>query len=60
VVARGDAVALKAEHAKADVAVAGPASDILLWLWERLPVDGLTVHGDAGLLDGFAGMIDRD
>ena len=33
-------------HAKGDAAVRGPAADLLLWLWGRLPLDGLEVFGD--------------
>jgi uncharacterized protein (TIGR03083 family) len=34
------------EHAKGDVAVRGPASDLLLVLWRRRPLEGLDVIGD--------------
>jgi uncharacterized protein (TIGR03083 family) len=53
-------VALSPEHAKADVAITGPATNLLLWLWERIPADGLIIHGDAELLDQLKGMIDRE
>jgi uncharacterized protein (TIGR03083 family) len=36
-------------HAKGDAAVRGPASDLYLWLWGRVPLDRLEVFGDAGL-----------
>jgi uncharacterized protein (TIGR03083 family) len=38
------------EHAKADVAARGTASDLLLMMWGRLPVDRVEVFGDASLL----------
>ncbi len=38
------------EHAKGDVAVRGAASDLLLFLWGRLPGERLEVLGDASLL----------
>jgi uncharacterized protein (TIGR03083 family) len=38
------------EHAKGDVAVRGPASDLLLLLWNRRDADGLQVFGDAAIL----------
>ena len=39
-------------HAKGDVALRGPASDLLLWAWNRVPVDDrFEVFGDPGLLD---------
>lgn len=39
-------------HAKGDVALRGTASDLLLWGWNRVPVDDrFEVFGDASLLD---------
>jgi len=38
-------------HAKGDVAARGPASDLLLLMWSRLPPSRLEVFGDASLLD---------
>ena len=39
-------------HAKGDVALRGTASDLLLWCWNRVPVDDrLEVFGDAAPLD---------
>ena len=35
------------EHAKGDVAARGSASDLLLFLWGRVPADSLEVFGDA-------------
>lgn len=40
-------VSVEKGHAKGDVAARGTASDLLLWLWGRLPVDRLEVFGDA-------------
>jgi len=38
-------------HAKGDVALRGAASDLLLWAWNRVPVDDrFEVHGDDALL----------
>ena len=40
------------EHAKSDTALRGPASDLLLWLWNRQPADGhLEVLGDPGVAE---------
>lgn len=39
------------EHGKGDVAVRGPASDLLLLIWNRRTAEGLEVFGDATLLD---------
>lgn len=60
IVAKGDSVQLSREHAKADLAVTGTASEILLWLWERIDPERLAVHGDEGLLESLRGMVDRD
>jgi uncharacterized protein (TIGR03083 family) len=38
------------EHAKGDVAARGSASDLLLMMWGRIPVDAVEVFGDASLL----------
>jgi uncharacterized protein (TIGR03083 family) len=38
------------EHAKGDVAARGSASDLLLVMWGRIPVDRVEVFGDASLL----------
>jgi uncharacterized protein (TIGR03083 family) len=39
------AVAVEAGHAKGDAAVRGPAGELLLWLWGRIPLDDLEVFG---------------
>ena len=38
-------------HAKGDVAARGPVSDLLLFLWGRIPPSRLDVFGDGGILD---------
>jgi uncharacterized protein (TIGR03083 family) len=50
-----DGVKVTREHARADVAVTGPADRLLLVLMRRLPADdpSITVYGDAGLLAGW-------
>jgi uncharacterized protein (TIGR03083 family) len=53
-VARHDGeVTVTAEHAKGDVAARGTASDLLLFLWGRVPADALEVFGDTDLLGRF-------
>jgi uncharacterized protein (TIGR03083 family) len=53
-VARRDGeLTVTAEHAKGDVAARGSASDLLLFLWGRVPEDALEVFGDADLLARF-------
>jgi uncharacterized protein (TIGR03083 family) len=41
------------EHAKGDVALRGPASDVLLVLLGRKPMDAVDVFGDATLFERF-------
>lgn len=40
-------------HAKGDVAIRGPASDLLLLLWRRLDLSALDVMGDQTALERF-------
>lgn len=42
------------EHRKGDVAARGTASDLLLFLWGRVPKDALEVFGDSSLLDRWS------
>lgn len=53
----GDDVVVTREHAKGDVAARGTASDLLLFLWGRVPVTALEVFGDGALLDRFRSAI---
>jgi uncharacterized protein (TIGR03083 family) len=46
VVFDADAVTIRREHAKADVAVRGPASDLELFLYNRRGSEGLETFGD--------------
>lgn len=46
-----DAVEWDHSHSKADVAVRGTASDLLLVMWSRIPASRLEVFGDASLID---------
>jgi hypothetical protein len=50
-------VTVTREHAKGDVAARGTASDLLLFLWGRVPADSLEVFGDADLLARFSQAI---
>jgi hypothetical protein len=45
------------EHAKGDVAVRGTASDLLLFLWGRLPGERLEVLGDASLVGRYFELV---
>jgi uncharacterized protein (TIGR03083 family) len=49
----GGEITVTREHAKGDVAARGTASDLVLYLWGRVPADTLEVFGDADLLDRF-------
>ena len=45
-----EGVTVTHEHAKGDVAVRGPVSDLLLLLWNRRDTEGLQVFGDESVL----------
>jgi uncharacterized protein (TIGR03083 family) len=49
-----DGVSVVNEHAKGDVAARGSASDLLLMMWGRIPVDAVEVFGDASLLERWS------
>jgi len=49
----GDDLRITREHAKGDVAARGSASDLMLFLWGRVPAERLEVFGDAAALDRF-------
>jgi uncharacterized protein (TIGR03083 family) len=53
----GEDVTVTHEHAKADVAVRGPVSDLFLFLWGRVPASALDVVGDASLLDRYRELV---
>ena len=44
-------------HAKGTAAVRGAASDLLLFVWRRVPTDTVEVLGDASLVDAFWGYL---
>lgn len=51
-------VTVRAEHERGDAAVRGPASDLILMLWRRIPASDLEVHGDAAVVDRFVNWVD--
>ena len=53
--ADGGTPTIRREHAKGDAAVRGPAEDLLLVLWGRLPLDAADVIGDAAVAAQLAG-----
>ena len=42
---------VEATHAKGDVALRGPAEDLLLVMWRRRPLDVLDVLGDRAVAE---------
>jgi uncharacterized protein (TIGR03083 family) len=53
VTVRDGAVTTEREHAKGDVAVRAPVSDLLMLLWRRVPSGDVEVLGDGTALDRF-------
>jgi uncharacterized protein (TIGR03083 family) len=45
------------EHAKADAAVRGTASDLLLYLWNRVPASSLDVVGDVAVAERWSEVV---
>jgi uncharacterized protein (TIGR03083 family) len=54
----GPKVEVRRDHAKADVAVRGPASDLFLWVWNRIPLDSptLEVFGRREVAEALSGI----
>jgi uncharacterized protein (TIGR03083 family) len=48
------------EHAKGDAAMRGAASDLLLALWRRVPLDGVDVIGETAAVDALLQAASRD
>jgi uncharacterized protein (TIGR03083 family) len=46
------------EHKKGDVAVRGPASDLVLLLWRRIGPQDVEMLGDSGVAEKFLGWVD--
>ena len=53
---REGTVDVRREHAKADAALRGPASDLFLWVWNRVPLDSgsFEVFGRREIAEAFA------
>jgi hypothetical protein len=49
----GDRIVTTREHAKGDAAMRGGASDLLLALWRRVPLDAVDVVGDRAVAEAF-------
>lgn len=54
-----DCLEYRHEHSKGDAALRGSASDLLLWLLNRIPAgaEGLTLFGDRGITDAWRANI---
>jgi len=53
-----DGISWERLHAKGDVALRGSAGDLLLWAWNRVPVDErFEVFGDRSLLDAWRSTV---
>jgi len=48
-----DAVEVSRDHAKADIALRGPAQELLLTLWRRRPLDTVEVFGDRSVAESL-------
>jgi len=53
----GDNAVISREHAKGDVALRATASDLLLFIWQRVPAARLEVYGDATLLGRWHDLV---
>ena len=54
----GDEITVtRGDEAAADVVVRGSASDLLLFLWHRVPSSHLTVTGDQSVLDSYFSLV---
>lgn len=52
--------AVEHAHAKQPVALRGTASDLLLLLWRRVPVDAVEVLGDEAMAEALVGLTDLE
>ena len=50
---------LRREHAKGDVALRGPASDVLLVLWGRRPLSTIDAVGDTSVWERWQAQLER-
>ena len=53
----GHDVRLDGRQGPIDVELAGTASDLMLFLWQRVPADGLDVDGDLDVLDSYFTLV---
>lgn len=55
-----DRVEVRREHARGDIAIRGTASDLLLFLWGRIPAERLDIAGDASLAARWFELVPPD
>ncbi|MDJ1133030.1 maleylpyruvate isomerase family mycothiol-dependent enzyme [Streptomyces iconiensis] len=53
----GDTVTHVRRAAPSDVRLSGTASDLMLFLWGRLPADRLEIDGERSLIDRYAALV---
>lgn len=56
----GEGVDVTRVRGRNDVAIEGSASDLLLYLWQRIPADSLSIEGDRTLLDRWFDLVPPD
>lgn len=54
---RPEGVEVSSEPGDADVTLRGTASDLFLYLWQRVPAERLSVEGDPALLDRYFELV---
>jgi uncharacterized protein (TIGR03083 family) len=52
-----DGVEVERAHAKGDAALRGPAGDLLLAVWHRIPLDAIDVVGDADRAEAILDLV---
>lgn len=55
----GKELDIKQTHAKGDIALRGSASDLLLFLWGRVPADKLEIFGNAALAERYFELLPK-
>ncbi|HEV3311432.1 MAG TPA: maleylpyruvate isomerase family mycothiol-dependent enzyme [Chloroflexota bacterium] len=58
--AAGKTIKVSDEHAKADLAITGPASSLLLFIWGRIPATQLTLYGNQDLVPAFSALFEME
>lgn len=58
--ASGKTIEVTDEHATADLAITGSASDLVLFIWGRISATQLTLHGDQDLVSEFSALFEME